>query len=46
VLDKLVEDVCQEYQINEKQFIAKGKTRKASEAWSVIAWIVRESENL
>ena len=46
VLDKLVEDVCQEYQINEKQLIAKGKTRQASEVRSVIAWIVRESENL
>ena len=45
-LDRLVEVVCQVYQINEKQLIAKGKTRHASEARSVIAWFVRESENL
>ena len=45
-LDQLVEVVCHVYQINEAQLIAKGKTRKASEARTVIAWIVRESDNI
>ena len=41
-----IQAVCQLYRITEKQLIAKGKKRKPSEARSVIAWIVRESENL
>ena len=45
-LEEIIQAVCQLYRITEKQLIAKGKERKPSEARSVIAWIVRESENL
>ena len=45
-LEEIIQAVCQLYRITEKQLIAKGKERKTSEARSVIAWIVRESENL
>ena len=44
-LEEIIQAVCQLYRITEKQLIAKGKERKLSEARSVIAWIVRGSEN-
>ena len=44
-LEEIIQAVYQLYRITEKQLIAMGKERKPSEARSVIALIVRGSEN-